>query len=268
MKNIVNPKNLSFVLLVFSFLMFIVALYLFTHRPETAKLQAKKSPEALIVDDSQNQELQKFNLTGFDNEGKRFWNLEGETAKIDPGQTVYLDQNVTLKLREDTVIRTDHVQWSQDGGTLKTDAPVVVDHQNVKIKGLGAVGRPSDSFIQINRNVRMVINPATTLTCKGPMKIFYKENKIVFYRQVKVVDEKGTLTSNRMDVFFDSNEKKISQIVAVGNVIIQRGTDTTRSARAVYSVETGSIRLEGNPEVTIHKEGSKLLDGAFRNPHS
>lgn len=269
LRNAVHRKYFSFLFVSFAFLIFIAAVYFFIHRSaDIKKAQSPKSPPAEKAGGSQDQELQKFNLTGFDNEGKRFWNLEGETATIDPGQTVYLDQNVTLRLRDDTVIRTDHVKWSQDGGTLTTNEPVTVDHQSVKIKGTGAIGRPGDSFIQLNRDIRMVINQTTTLTCKGPMKIFYKENKIIFYRQVKVVDEKGTLTANRMDVFFEPNEKKIEQIIAMGNVVIQRGTDTTRSARAIYSVATGSIRLEGNPEVTIHKEGSKLLDGAFRNPRS
>ncbi len=248
--------------------LFGASLFFFTHHAEPKRPSSLASLLDPSASSGPNQELQEFNLTGFDNEGKKFWNLKGDTAKIEPGQTVYLDQNVTLRLRDDTVVRTDHVQWSQDGGTLTTDSPVVVDHQNVKIKGMGALGRPGDSFIQLNRDIRMLINPATTLTCKGPMKIFYKENKIVFYRQVKVADEKGVLTSNRMEVLFDPNEKKITQIIAMSNVIIQRGTDTTRSARAIYSVETGSVRLEGDPEITIHQEGSKLLDGAFRNPRS
>lgn len=266
MKNVANQRHLSTAFLALAIALFVTALYLFTHRSETKSSDNQKTLPTQVV--SQNQELQKFNLTGFDGEGKKFWNLEGETAKIEPGQTVYLDQNVTLRLKDDTVIRTDHVQWSQDGGTLKTASPVAVDHQNVKIKGVGAVGRPSDSFVQLNRNIQMVINATTTLTCKGPMKIYYKQNKILFYRQVKVVDQRGILTSNRMDVFFDPNQKKIKEILALGNVVIQRGTDTTRSARAIYSVDTGSIRLEGNPEITIQKEGSKLLDGAFRNPHT
>ncbi len=51
-----------------------------------------------LISSSRDQELQKFNLTGYDDKGKTFWNLVGETAKIDPGQTVFLDQNVVLKL--------------------------------------------------------------------------------------------------------------------------------------------------------------------------
>lgn len=260
-------KNTSLFFIALAALVLLAMVSFFSQRPREKKAGppsagTQKTPSV------EDQELQKFNLTGFDSEGKKFWNLEGDTATIQPGQTVYLDQNVTLRLKDDTIVRTDHVKWSQDGGTLTTDAPVNVDHQSVKIKGTGALGRPADSFLQLNRDIHMVINVTTTLTCKGPMKIYYKENKILFYRQVKVVDAKGVLTANRMDVFFDPDDKKIKQIVAMNNVVINRGSDTTRSERAIYSVETGSIRLEGNPEITIHKEGSAILDGTFTNAGS
>jgi lipopolysaccharide assembly outer membrane protein LptD (OstA) len=68
-----------------------------------------------------------------------------------------------------------------------------------------------------------------------------------------------------MDVTFDSETKKVKQIFAAGNVVIVRAGDTTRSNRAIYSFATGSIRLEGNPEITLHKGSTALLDGAIRN---
>jgi lipopolysaccharide export system protein LptA len=235
------------------------------HNRAQAHLAQQAVSRAEILKSSRDQELQKFSLTGFDENGKKSWKLQGESAKIDPGQVVYLDENVTLRLQESTTIRTNRVQWSQDGGVLTTDSRVFVDHQTAKIEGTGAYGKLSDSFIQLNRDIDMVMNGQTHLTCKGPLKIFYKQNKMIFYRRVKIVDEKGQLTSNRMDVIFDPEEKKITQIVAIGNVVISRGTDTTRSQRAIYTVATGAVRLEGNPEVTLHKESSKLLDATFRN---
>ncbi len=218
-----------------------------------------------ITKTSHDQNVQKFSLTGFDEQGKKFWNLEGDTATIDSGQTVFLDQNVTLKLKESTIIKTDHVQWSQDGGILRTHAPVFVTHENTEIKGLGAFGRLNESFIQLNRDIEMLIDQSTLLTCQGPLKIFYKDNKMIFYRKVKVVDDRGVLKANRMDVIIDPVKKKVSQIIAMGNVTVQRGTDTTHSQRAIYSVATGSVRLEGNPEITLHKDSAKILDAPLRN---
>ena len=218
-----------------------------------------------LVNSSHDQQLQKFSLTGFDDTGKSNWKLEGDAAKVDPGRTVYLDQNVTLKLQDNTLIRTDHVQWSQDGGELRTASIVTVEHENATVRGRGAYGRPNEGYIQLNHDIEMLINGSTKLNCVGPLKIYYHENLMSFFRKVKVVDSRGVLTSNRMDVKFDPVSKRIKEITALGNVVIVRGQDTTRSQRAIYSVDTGSVRLEGSPEVTLHKGSGGILDGAFRN---
>ena len=211
------------------------------------------------------QKLQKFKLTGFDDKGKTFWNLEGDAAKIDPQQTIFMDKNVSFRLQNNTIVRTDHVQWIQSEGILLTKAGVTVDHQNAKVSGTGAYGRPNDSFIQLNQNIEMKIEPATTVTCRGPLKIYYGENKMMFYRSVRVNDEHGILLADRMEVTFDEQNKKVKEILAVGKVVIERGSDTTRSERAIYTPSNGSIRLEGSPEVSLHQKGAGFLDGTFTN---
>ena len=217
------------------------------------------------TDASHDQSVKKFTLTGFDDKGQKFWNLQGDSAKIDKGQTVFLDQNVTLRLHDGTLIRTDHVQWSQDAGTMRTNSPVFVEHTTVKVKGMGAVGRPNDGFIQLNKKIEMKTDQGSVLTCDGPMKIYYNQNKMVLYRNVKVIDQRGTLQAKRMDVLFDSNEKKAKKIIAEGDVVILRGADTTRTRRAIYTVANGSIRLEGNPEITMHKGSAALMQYGIKS---
>ncbi len=255
----------NFPLLLLPITIFAALFYFYTENKAQKIAKRKERARTEMVQSSQDQQFQKFNLTGFDERGKSAWNLQGDTAKVDPGQTVYLDQNVTLKLRDNTIVRTDRVQWSQDGGTLETDSIVYVDHQNAKVTGHGAYGRPNEGFLQLNRDIEMIILPNTRLTCAGPLKIFYNQNIMTFYRRVRVRDDKGTLTANRMDVHFEPTEKKIKEIIATGNVIIERDQDTTHSKRAIYSVDTGSIRLEGNPEITLNQGGRGLIDGALRN---
>lgn len=216
-----------------------------------------------IINSSQDQGLQKFSLTGFDEGGKSFWNLEGDKAKINLDQTVTLQENVTLKLKDDTIVKTDYVEWSQNNSVLKTNAPVFVDHKDAKIKGRGAIGRPNESFIQLNRQIDMMISGKTHVTCRGPMKVYYKEDRIILYRDVKVEDARGVLKARRMDVFFDSTQNKVDHIIAIGDVVIERDSDTTRSDKAVYNMATGSVRLEGSPEVTLHRQKGKGFDLPF-----
>ncbi|MGH7198324.1 MAG: LPS export ABC transporter periplasmic protein LptC [Candidatus Omnitrophota bacterium] len=257
--------NLSIALFIGLTALLALAVFWPLHRKKAQVAAKARITREELIHSSADQKLQKFNLTGFDEKGNKFWNLRGDVAKIDVGQTVYLDENVTLKVGEGTTIRTDRVQWSQESGKLVTEAAVTVDHENAKVKGMGAVGRLNDHFIQLNRQIEMVVSGATRLTCDGPLKIFYDEDKMIFYRNVKVVDERGTLTAKRMDVLFDPEAKKVRQIVAIGDVMIQRGTDTTRSRRAIYTLATGSVRLEGSPHITLHKESQKFLDAPLRN---
>src|SRR3989338_3361639 len=227
---------LVLVLVIISFALFF---FFMKSRQSARQAQSGAEPREEIVRSSHDQRLQKFSLTGFDDKGQKFWNLEGDTAKIDLGDTVFLEDNVTLKLKNDTVIKTDHVRWTQNKGILRTNSPVFVTRDSTRIHGMGAYGRLHENFIQINRDIEMIVQPGTVLTCLGPMKIFYNENRMVYFRHVTVTDAKGTLTSNRMDVYFDPDEKRVREIVALGDVVIDRGSDTTRAERAIYLPATG-----------------------------
>lgn len=242
------------------------ALFVFNGSERRKAKERQKVSRTEILETAQDQKLQKFSLAGFDETGKKFWNLEGETAKIDPGQTVYLENDVTLKLKDNTVITTDRVQWSQDRSTLTTESKVFVKHEQADIDGTGALGRPNENFVQLNRDITMKLTNGAVITCDGPMKIYYNQDKMVFFRDVKVRDARGLLKAKRMDVFFEKGGKKgVRQIVAIGSVVIERGTDTTHSRRAIYTPSTGSLRLEGNPEITLHKAPAGLVDVTPRN---
>lgn len=257
------PFILLAVVLCAAFVLFLVQGARDNRRAEDARRVRAAAPAPVVRDQ---QRLQKFKLTGFDEKGKTAWNLEGDAAEIDARKTVVLEQNVTLRLRDQTVVRTDKVRWSQEGGELVTDAVVTVDHEDAHVVGRGAHGRPNDGFIQLHRDIVMNLKGGTRVSCEGPLKIYYNENRMVFYRKVVIVDDRGTLSSNRMDVYFDPDDRKVKEIVAEGNVAIERGGDRTRSRRAIYSVRTGSVRLEGNPEITLTQTQSGVLDGFTGNP--
>ena len=228
-------------------------------KAESNRAASKKPVPPLseeAIQGNKQQRLQKFKLTGFDDHGTTAWNLEGDAAAIDSQKTIILEQNVTLRMRDQTVVRTDHVKWSQDGGELTTNAVVTVDHQEGHVVGRGARGMPNEGFIQLHHEIVMTLKGNSKVTCAGPLKIYYNENRMVFYRKVVVLDERGSLTANRMDVFFDPADHKVREIVAEGNVVIEQGGDKTRSRRAIYSMKTGSVRLEGNPEITLTKAKS------------
>jgi lipopolysaccharide export system protein LptA len=55
-----------------------------------------------------------------------------------------------------------------------------------------------------------------------------------------------------MKILFDPKARKITRAVAIGNVIIKREGNTTRSERAIYTVKDGRIRLIGKPRIIVN----------------
>jgi len=76
-----------------------------------------------------------------------------------------------------------------------------------------------------------------------------------------VIAEKGALTiySDRMEVYNNKENNKISRIVAVGNVrIVQEGKNAT-GERAVYYDDEQKVVLTGNPKAW---EGDNVVTGS------
>lgn len=202
------------------------------------------------------QVIEHFVLEGFDNDGNRAWELVGDSAHIDEEQDVFIEKNVVLTLQETTLIRTDKVLWQNKKSQFLTNQQVKVHHDQVQISGIGALGRMDQKFVQINQNVRMLINAGTIVTCQGPLRILQSENRIVLYRDVWILDERGAVSADRMDAYYDAEARQIIAVVAKGNVRVSRGEDVTYSDTAIYNARTGSVKLEGAPEIDIRSESS------------
>lgn len=205
---------------------------------------------------AKDQVIEHFVLEGFDDNGNRIWELVGDSAHIDEQQDVFIEKNVVLTLQESTKIRTDKVLWQNKKSQFVTNQSVKVHHDQVEITGSGALGRMDQKFVQINQNIRMLINAGTIITCRGPLRIHQSENRIVLYRDVWILDERGAVSSDRMDAYYDTEARQVIAVIARGNVRVSRGEDVTYSDTAIYDARTGSVKLEGAPEIDIRSESS------------
>ena len=107
------------------------------------------------------------------------------------------------------------------------------------------------------------------------MEIIDADKQAVFRGKVDAVRGDQHIRSDIMTVFYaevkqpdGTSKSQASKLDATGNVIIERDQDTTHSKRAIYSVDTGSIRLEGNPEITLNQGGRGLADLSLNNGHT
>jgi len=209
---------------------------------------------------STDQVIERFTLEGFDGSGERFWELEGDVAHVWPNTDVFIEKNVKLRIRNTTAIRSDKVLWRNSDSKFMTRMPVEIDHEAHRITGVGAVGRATEEFLQINRDIRMELDGPVLVTCDGPLQIFRAEKRAVFRRGVRIRDTKGTVTADRMDVFFDAETGKATRIVARGSVVITRGRNVSHSDEAVYDTVTQSVKLVGAPRISAHQDDMAELE--------
>lgn len=81
------------------------------------------------------------------------------------------------------------------------------------------------------------------------MEGYNKKNLIIFYGSVKAVRGDTTLWADRMDIFFDREEKKVERIVALGSVKVNQEDRNAVASKATYFENGMKIILEGNPKL-------------------
>ncbi|OGL45755.1 MAG: lipopolysaccharide transport periplasmic protein LptA [Candidatus Schekmanbacteria bacterium RBG_16_38_11] len=81
------------------------------------------------------------------------------------------------------------------------------------------------------------------------MEGFNQKNLVVFYGHVKAVRGDTTLWSDRMEIYFEREEKKIDRIVALGNVKVNQEDKNAVASKATYYENGQKIVLEGNPRL-------------------
>lgn len=202
--------------------------------------------------DPRGQVIEHFELEGYDDEGNASWRLVGDAAHVSSATDVFIEKDVVLTMLGGAIVRSDKVFWQNSKTRFVTSQPVKVMHRNIEVEGRGAIGKLNQKSIQINQDIRMTIEPdGTVVTCRGPMRILQGESKVTLYHDVRIRDDRGDLAADRMDAFFDPDTKKIVAITASGRVRITRGEDVSVANKAIYDTRTGSVRLEGMPEISI-----------------
>lgn len=169
---------------------------------------------------------------------------------------------------------TDYLKWDGSTDTITTDKPVRIIRSDVIAEGNGALAMPQMKKIILDKDVRVRLAKSVmkdidvdteegpegaheefakaTITCNGPLEIDYENNIAVFEDNVLVDDRKGRIYSDRMEAFLDPDTKSIVKVIAVGNVKVVRGEDSTFSERAIYTTADQKIILVGSPKIYIH----------------
>jgi len=127
--------------------------------------------------------------------------------------------------------------------------------------------------VRFKKNVTVVVqNPddkeagPTTITCDGPLVVDYDKNIAHFKDNVIARDNRGKLSANTMDVYYNRVSRRVSKIVAAGDVVIENPDgNQTFSDSVIYLAEEGRIILGGDTEALYYggEEAESLGKGIF-----
>jgi len=197
---------------------------------------------------------------------KAYANEQPITITADKGvfdkssSNIHLQENVVATSEEGTTLRSDTLDIDIDQKVLSTEDHARVEKDNIKLEGLGARGDSNAKRLHFKKNVTVVISSEnrnaapTIITCDGPLEVDYVKNIARFNKNVIATDERGKLTADFMDVYYDKASRRVYQIIAQGNVIIEQDGNVTYSDNVLYLAKEGRIILGGDPEAVYYPD--------------
>ena len=245
--------------------------------PETSSTEEIK--DAAIESES-DQKILTFNLAGFDEGGKKKWEIEGRSADIfgdlikldgvvtkaygeedsltltaDEGtydkanNRVHLEKNVVAISESGAKLTTNSLDWDANLETVTTEDYVKVEKDNLESAGTGAVGQPNLKTVQLNEDVTVNIYPKqgtqqqqpTVITCRGPLVVDYEKNIARFNEEVKVKDKEGEIYSDKMDVYFIAGDEPVSG-------------GETKSMKIIKIVCIGNVKIVRGENISFSQE--------------
>lgn len=255
-------------------------------------------PARWLAADEPEQKFQGFNLQGYNANGDKAWNVNGDTADVVDSEIIlsnvdadsYGEQNVNVKaktgrvdqvsgkmhLEQDVVVTsedgkkllTDSLDWSRDKDLVTTEDDVVITDERMMASGKGMEAHPGLKTAKIKEDVSVLINTdpgkkkdskKVTITSDGPMTIDQEKSVAFFEDNVVAVQEDKTLKADRMEIYFDKEMSGIKEMVCIGHVEIEQGKNHTFAEKAVYNGVGKKLTLSGRPKLILLTEGENLF---------
>ncbi|MDO8525591.1 MAG: LptA/OstA family protein [Candidatus Omnitrophota bacterium] len=202
-------------------------------------------------------QVMAFDLEGLADDGSKKWDVKGRSA-----ETVTENQVKLNNITAGTYGKEAHATITADSGLYDKSKNNVRLEQNVKAviennqqSEAGFIGAPSAPG-----DASKPRKTKTIITCDAEVEFNYEKNQGYFNKNVHVVNEEGTIDSDRLTVYLDPATKTVMTIVAEGNVRIRRGENTTYSDKATYVASDKKIVLSGAPKLVIYQEGDLQND--------
>ncbi len=186
---------------------------------------------------------------------------------------VRLEKNVVATTENGTRLLTEKLDIHPSDHVMETDLRAEVKKDNINIEGVGARGDSSLKKVKFKKNVTVVVQDPeakegspTVITCDGSLVIDYEKNIAHFKDNVVAQDDRGKLTADTMDVYYNKVSRQVSKIVALGNVVIENPDgNKTYSDSVIYLADEGKIILGGDAEALYYEGDAQTTGDLFTN---
>jgi len=183
---------------------------------------------------------------------------------------VHIEQNVVATTQDGTRMTTQELDIYPEKHILQNEVQTIVRKNNINVDGVGAWGDTNLKRVKFKKNVTVIVQPdkgatedPTVITCDGPLELDYSRNIAYFKDNVVAKDHRGTLYADTMDVYYSKQNKKVSKIVAKGNVVIENPDgNKTYSDSVIYLADEGRVILGGDTEALYAGGSGASLGGA------
>jgi len=248
-------------------------------KPQVPDFERAKQAEEKPAD----QQVLQFDLTSYTDGGTKRWEVKGKSANVvnemvemedinattygedntlglraDEGtydkelNKVHLESNVVITTSDGAELTADTMDWDSKNNVITSESPVKIEREEITLSAKGVKGEPDLRKAQFEKDVKIdMYDGATVITCDGIMEVDYEKNIAIFNDNVKIVDEKGQITSDVLYAYLNPETKTIDKAIAKGNVKIIRGNNHSKSEEAVYLAEEKRVILKGRPEIVM-----------------
>jgi hypothetical protein len=252
--------------------------------PASPKSGGPVSPQSggLVSPLSGGQSIDKFVLQNYDPKLEKEWTINAAQAVIEDDRIMLDDVQArgsskrtndasvltakkgtfdnkasTLTLQEDVAIttssgldvKTETLRWDTKRDVIATSDKVRVSRQSVEATGNGGEVILAHETAQLDKDVVVRINKDSLVTCKGPLKVYYKKNVAIFKDTVYMKGPDGELFADKMVIYFDHASNDIRRVVCTGKVKIIRENSIAYCDRAEYIKKLSKVLLRGNTKI-------------------
>lgn len=229
-------------------------------KPKEAKTEADAGGMPAKASDDVQHKIMSFNLEGLTDKGTKNWDVTGKSAESITETKVRLNDIVANAYGEEAqaTITADKGIYDKTKNNVTLEDHVkatIVNTRNAASDLMDLSGDPSKDRPNPSGDNEKTEKTKTVITCDGEVVFDYENNQAFFNKNVKVKTEDGNIDADRITVYLDRSTRKITNIVAEGNVKITSGENVTYSEKATYIEADKKVMLTGRPRLVIYQEG-------------